>query len=204
MARNTRGGRSEAPPPPLAPESDYEDTPLFEDGGSESIVVEETTTRDSADFEYPPPHLPSSSPDTATTESTNTSRRPATPNAPPPPKLSAKATGKQPQKKADEEKVKRDRLVWTFEMEEVFFQTMVNQVRLGKRADSGYKSEAWTEAYNAVSVAYTGRLVLLTVEKLKSKLSNYQQLYKDWRWLVAQSGFGLHPETRVVTASEEA
>jgi hypothetical protein len=89
-------------------------------------------------------------------------------------------------------------------MEEVFFQTMVNQVRLGKRADSGYKSEAWTEAYNAVSVAYTGRLVLLTVEKLKSKLSNYQQLYKDWRWLVAQSGFGLHPETRVVTASEEA
>jgi hypothetical protein len=81
---------------------------------------------------------------------------------------------------------------------------MLDQVRLGKRADSGYKSKAWNKCFNTVEAKYTGNPSLLTIDKLKSKLSNYQQLYKDWRWLLRQSGFGLHPETRVITASSEA
>ncbi|KAN0071278.1 hypothetical protein V8E54_010709 [Elaphomyces granulatus] len=35
------------------------------------------------------------------------------------------------------------------------------------------------------------------IRELKSKESNHKALYKDWKWLIAQSGFGIHPKTRV-------
>jgi hypothetical protein len=97
-----------------------------------------------------------------------------------------------------------DRLFWTFDMEMALFETLVGQCRLGLRADSGYKAGAWNKALEVVQCSYHGMKELLTVDKLKSKLSNYQQLYKDWKWLLSQSGFGIHPETRVVTAASEA
>jgi hypothetical protein len=97
-----------------------------------------------------------------------------------------------------------ERIFWTFEMEAALFETLVGQCRLGLRADSGYKAGAWNKALEVVQCTYHGIRELLTVDKLKSKLSNYQQLYKDWKWLLGQSGFGIHPETRVVTAASEA
>ncbi|ODQ76035.1 hypothetical protein LIPSTDRAFT_224306 [Lipomyces starkeyi NRRL Y-11557] len=45
---------------------------------------------------------------------------------------------------------------------------------------------------------------VLSIEKLKSKESNYKAYYKDWKWLIGQSGFAIHPETRCVTAAPEA
>ena len=90
-------------------------------------------------------------------------------------------------------------------MEEALFNRLQDMNRAGKRADSGWKSEAWGEVLNAVLAVTPDRQKdLLTLEKVKSKESNYKALYKDWKWLISQSGFGIHPETRVVTASNEA
>jgi hypothetical protein len=45
---------------------------------------------------------------------------------------------------------------------------------------------------------------VLSIEKLKSKESNYKAYYEGWKWLIGQSGFGIHPETRCVKAAAEA
>jgi hypothetical protein len=104
-----------------------------------------------------------------------------------------------------EPKERLERLHWDYTMEEVLFTRLVDMDRAGKRADSGWKSEAWGEILSAVLVVTPDRQKdLLTMDKLKSKESNYKALYKDWKWLTTQSGFGIHPETRVVTASNEA
>ena len=92
---------------------------------------------------------------------------------------------------------------WTPEMKEALFSALVEQSRRGKRADQGFKSEAWVVAFEGVNIVYKGTTGL-TMEKCKSKESNYRALYKDWKWLIGQSGFGIHPETACVTASPEA
>lgn len=102
-------------------------------------------------------------------------------------------------------KEKADKISWDYAMEEMLFQTLVDRARAGKRADQGFKTEAWAEALSKVQAVAPAKIKpLLTVAKLKSKESNYKALYKDWKWLISQSGFGIHPETRVVTASAEA
>lgn len=102
-------------------------------------------------------------------------------------------------------KEKADKIHWNFTMEETLFQALIDGARAGKRADQGFKTEAWVDVLSKVqAVAPAKTRPLLNLSKLKSKESNYKALYKDWKWLIAQSGFGIHPETRVVTASAEA
>ena len=77
--------------------------------------------------------------------------------------------------------------------------------RKGKRADSGQKNEAQVELLPQVVETTPARYrQLLTIEKLKSKEQNIKSLYKDQKWLISQSGFGLHPETRCITGSNKA
>jgi hypothetical protein len=112
---------------------------------------------------------------------------------------------KTPDKTPYEEAPGPVRLTWTYSMEDALFTTLLDQVRSGKRADSGFKQEAWVHALEAVrSISPLNIHHLLSIEKLKSKESNYKAYYKDWKWLIGQSGFGIHPETRCVTASAEA
>ena len=97
------------------------------------------------------------------------------------------------------------KVAWTYEMEEGLFTTLLDKARKGKRADSGFKQEVWVDALNEVRLRAPDHIRdLLTLDKLKNKESNYKALYKDWKWLTSQSGFGRHPDTGVVTASKEA
>jgi hypothetical protein len=73
-------------------------------------------------------------------------------------------------------------------MEETLFSELLGQDHLEKRADLGFKSEAWA-IRDAVQGVYTGHLVI-EVLQLKSKESNYKALYKDWKWLKDQSRYG--------------
>jgi hypothetical protein len=98
---------------------------------------------------------------------------------------------------------KRASLIWTDMMEETLFNELYRQDRLGKRADIGFKSEAWAVVRDTVQDAYTGCIVI-DVSQLKNKESNYKALYKDWRWLREQSGFGRDPDTGRITASIQA
>jgi hypothetical protein len=90
-------------------------------------------------------------------------------------------------------------------MEQQLFGTLVDQCRKGKRADSGFKSEAWAAALLAVLDATPEDLKhLLSIDKLKSMEQNYKGLYKDRMWLLEQSGFGINHITGCVTASDQA
>jgi Myb/SANT-like DNA-binding domain len=57
---------------------------------------------------------------------------------------------------------------WTFEIEEVMLNELVHQVvDLGKRADSGFKKEAWAGVLEVIE-RETGQV--LTLERCKNKL----------------------------------
>lgn len=101
------------------------------------------------------------------------------------------------------EKEKKASINWSDIMEETMFDTLLDQDRRGKRADAGFKAEAWTIVRKAVQEVYT-RSLLIEVSQLKNKESNYKALYKDWKWLKEQSGFGQDPETGLITASKES
>ena len=69
------------------------------------------------------------------------------------------------------------RLYWEYTIEEALFHKRLDMNRAGKRADSGWKSEAWGEALNAVLAVTPHRQKdLLTLDKIKSKESNYKAL----------------------------
>jgi Myb/SANT-like DNA-binding domain len=121
------------------------------------------------------------------------------------PQPGSESVGILPTKTPQKEALGSGKIAWTYTMEEALFTTLLEKVRSGKRADSGFKYEAWIDALEAVrSRAPSSIHPLLSIEKLKSKESNTKASYRDWKWLIGQSGFGLHPETRVVTASNEA
>ena len=97
----------------------------------------------------------------------------------------------------------QDRIEWTPEMIHVLFAELLEQAQDGKRADSGFKKEAWDSVVQEVQRVYTG-LLPIPLAKVKAKEQAFKGLYKDWKFLRDQSGFGWDEETRMVTASDQA
>jgi hypothetical protein len=58
-------------------------------------------------------------------------------------------------------------------MEALLFHTLVEQVNIGKRADSGFKKEAWLACYIAINNIY---MQSITVDKCKSKVDSLKGL----------------------------
>ncbi len=85
-------------------------------------------------------------------------------------------------------------------MEETLFSTLLEQVDIGKRADSGFKKEAWTACCIAIKNA-TGQLV--TIEKCKNKVEAMKTSWRDLNWLKDQSGFGWDEATGLVQADDQ-
>ena len=94
-------------------------------------------------------------------------------------------------------------LQWTKEMEEAMFNELYRQDQLGKRADAGFKAEAWTVVLEKVQEVYTGPLTINLVQ-LKSKEGWYRGAFKDWKWLKDQSGFNYDEGSGMIVAAREA
>jgi Myb/SANT-like DNA-binding domain len=92
-------------------------------------------------------------------------------------------------------------LRWTFKMEEILFHTLLEQVDIGKRADSGFKKEAWTACSDAIRNT-TGQFV--SIEKCKNKVEAMKALWRDLNWLKDQSGFGWDENIGLVQAGDQA
>jgi Myb/SANT-like DNA-binding protein len=90
---------------------------------------------------------------------------------------------------------------WTLEMEGLLFYTLLEQANSGKRADSGFKKEAWIACCLAIKAVTTQ---LITVDKCKAKADAMKALWKEFTWLRDQSGFGYNEETGLITAGETA
>ena len=86
------------------------------------------------------------------------------------------------------------------EMEAILFHTLLEQVDLGKRADSGFKKEAWVACCNAIEGAIKQPI---TIEKCKGKVDTMKALWRELNWLKEQSGFGWNKERGLVEASDQ-
>jgi hypothetical protein len=93
-------------------------------------------------------------------------------------------------------------LQWTFKMEEILFCTLLEEVNSGKRADSGFKSEAWAACCKAITNSKATKQ-LVTVEKCKSKVEAMKALWRELNWLKDQSGFGWDEATGLVQADDQ-
>ena len=96
-----------------------------------------------------------------------------------------------------------DRIEWTAIMIQTLFSELLEQAQDGKRADSGFKKEAWDSVLKEVQEVYIGPYPI-PLQKVKQKEQTFKGLYKDWKFLRDQSGFGWDEETRMVTASDQA
>ena len=85
-------------------------------------------------------------------------------------------------------------------MEVTLFATLLEQVDIGKRADSGFKKEAQTACCVAIKDA-TSQLV--TIEKCKNKVEAMKASWRNLNWLKEQSGFGQDEDTGLVQASNQ-
>lgn len=90
---------------------------------------------------------------------------------------------------------------WTLEMEEILFNTLLEQVDIGKRADSGFKKEAWIACCSTIKRA-TGLVV--SIEKCKGKVDTMKALWRELNWLKEQSGFGWNSNTGLIQAGDQA
>ena len=97
---------------------------------------------------------------------------------------------------------------WTAAMVSTLLETLVEQARLGKRAESGFKSEAYTAAMSRVQMQIfqkhpEGGYLQLTKDKLRTKVSSLKKLWTAWQTLQNESGFGLDPDTGLIVADDE-
>lgn len=84
-------------------------------------------------------------------------------------------------------------------MTEALLETLKIQQDLGKRSDTGWKSEAWTVAKDAVILASRNR-ASPSVHQVKSKMDNLKLLWKEWVKLGKVSGFGWSEEKELYEA----
>jgi|SRR6267154_3026810 hypothetical protein len=89
-------------------------------------------------------------------------------------------------------------LKWTPAMTTALLTELRDQVRNGKRADNGFKKEAWTTA--VIKANEVNDSALVTVKQAQNKVDTIKALYKDWQGLSQASGFGWDEQTQLYTA----
>lgn len=95
------------------------------------------------------------------------------------------------------------KLSWTTVMERALLQTLVDQVRSGKRAESGFKKEAWAASLEQVQLV-AQHPDLVTLKKSKDKVDNLKAKWNMWVKLRYEvSGWGWDETTQLFIASAE-
>jgi Myb/SANT-like DNA-binding protein len=97
-------------------------------------------------------------------------------------------------------KARPQRFTWNKELEQVLVEELLDQHRAGKRAEGGFKKEAWNAVVSAVYLA-GGKQP--TVQQVKSKFDWFKAMWRQWNDLYEASGFGWDEKTELFTASEE-
>jgi hypothetical protein len=90
-------------------------------------------------------------------------------------------------------------LRWTHEMQEALLVTLLDQCRAGKRADSGFKKEAWVAVLVAVQAITTSPI---NEKQAKSRIDWFKSMWKEWCALEDNSGFGWDEPTQLFTAED--
>jgi hypothetical protein len=93
------------------------------------------------------------------------------------------------------------RFTWNPQYEATFFRSLCESVSLGLRDGSTFKPEAWERAMQALidkHNAYANKSHLI------NKTDNARKKYRLWRGLREDPEFYYNPQTRTVTAADDA
>lgn len=96
---------------------------------------------------------------------------------------------------------KGPRFSWTPAYEATFFRSLCESVKMGLKDNHSFKQEAWDRACQALADrhnAYPNKGHLI------NKSDNARKKFRLWRGLREDPEFLYNPNTKVVTASEEA
>jgi hypothetical protein len=157
---------------------------------------------DTGSLPWPESPINDSMIDPALLPSTSTSAIPIP--SPTPSRASSRAPS-QPQDQFDtpdtatQGSTKRIQLKWTSEMQDALLNTLLDQCRAGKRADSGFKKEAWVTVLAAVQATTTSSV---NEKQVKSRIDWLKCLWKEWLSLQDNSGFGWDDTTELFTAED--
>jgi hypothetical protein len=101
---------------------------------------------------------------------------------------------------------KKPALSWSPLIEQVLFEGLLNQIRLGKRADTGIKREAWIYVLpliqNYITQLVDGVLYQVTQAQASNKFSEFKTIFIEWQALRKNSGFGWDEKTQLITAPD--
>jgi hypothetical protein len=84
-------------------------------------------------------------------------------------------------------------------MQEALLVTLLDQCRAGKRADSGFKKEAWVAVLVAVQAI---TISPINEKQAKSRIDWFKSMWKEWCALEDNSGFGWDEPTQLFTAED--
>jgi hypothetical protein len=91
-------------------------------------------------------------------------------------------------------------------MEQALLEGLLDQIRLGKRADTGIKREAWICVLpliqNHITQLVDGVLYQVTQAQASNKFSEFKAIFVEWQALRKNSGFGWDEETQLITAPD--
>ncbi|KAH9103188.1 hypothetical protein LEN26_015350, partial [Aphanomyces euteiches] len=94
---------------------------------------------------------------------------------------------------------KSDRAHWNTKRDLFLVSQLLLQADLGKRADSGFKKEAWRAVTNEFNLEF---MVVYTANQMKSRFDCLRRDYKDVKYLRENSGFGWDDVLGVPTAPD--
>lgn len=118
---------------------------------------------------------------------------------------------------AENKKTKQaPRASWTAERDKIIIDALLDQAKQGKRADSGFKKEAWVavekELQNKTKLAFTKQQIKSRIALVNARVSimiaanNVFQLkssYRVFKALKDNSGFGWDDAKKIPTAPDE-
>jgi hypothetical protein len=93
-------------------------------------------------------------------------------------------------------------------MERALLESLLNQVRKGKRAESGFKSEAWKVVVKQVQAQIVQRgadgksIRKVTQQQASNKYSDFKGMFAAWKGLYNASGFGWNDELELFEADD--
>jgi len=91
------------------------------------------------------------------------------------------------------------KVFWTKEMERKLLDLLQEQVQLGKKAEGGFKKEAWT----AIERRFNNEMKMrLSKENFKNKLKTWKQGYRVMKDLRNTSGLAWNEATQTMDADD--
>lgn len=100
--------------------------------------------------------------------------------------------------------VQRDRVSWTADMVTVLVRTLVQQLRLGKRASGSFKEVTWNAVSKIVGEHASTGGQTLEAKHCQSKYNNLKRIYEVWKRLRGLSGWGWDPVALIPLAPDSA